>query len=281
MNEQTVGWALHALEPDEEFEVIEHLDTCAECRALVDDVSGVTAELAAALPQHEPPPGLRDAILEEARRTPQQTPQQTGSRRPAPEKADAPAPPPARTDRPLRSVPGGAAGAPARRRGPARVLMTAAAAAAAVVVIAGGGVMVGQLGEMRAERDASVAQAQQMQDALGAIARPGTTHAFLAAPADPARPVAAVVVGAGEREIVPMGLAPNSTEDQTYVLWGIEGDAAPKAVGTFDVRTGSAGPMSVPSAESGTFGTYAVSLENGRQAPASPSAVVATGQVGT
>lgn len=154
------------------------------------------------------------------------------------------------------------------------------AAVAVVAVLAGGGILAGELQSLRAERDASLAQAQQMEGVLAALARPGVEHAFLA-PQPDAPAVAAVLVEDGRREIVPMGLAPNRVDEQTYVLWGLNGDADPTAVGTFDVRSAVSGPLSVASPGSGTFETYAVSLERGREAPPAPSAVTASGQVET
>lgn len=314
MTEQTVGWALHALEPDEEFAMIEHLAGCEQCRRVAADVSDVTAGLAAALPPHEPPPGLRDSIVEQARRTPQQGAPQG---RPVPgDRLDAtptgrhgtstppetPAPsrvpagrqaPPARPGGPGRSRPSSTSGPDrtnrppsgpggSRRAGrfarPGRLLV---AAVAAVAVLVGGGALVGQVQGLQAERDASLAQARQMEQVLTTLSRPGTEHAFLSPATPGATPVAALIVHDGQRELVPMGLSPNEVERQTYVLWGLNGDAAPTPVGTFDVRAESTGPVSVASAAGGTFTQYAVSLERGRTAPAAPSSVVAAGQVET
>ena len=91
MNEQTVGWALHALEPDEELAAVEHLDTCAECQSLAADVAEVTSGLAEAVEQHEPPARLRASIVEQAEQTPQvppstrrHRPRTTAARRSAP-----------------------------------------------------------------------------------------------------------------------------------------------------------------------------------------------------
>ncbi|MEJ8277419.1 anti-sigma factor [Pseudonocardia spirodelae] len=285
MNEQTVGWALHALEPDEEYEVLEHLSTCAECRRLAADVGEVTTGLATAVPQAEPPSSLRASILEQAGRTPQVAP----SDRPAPRHArrdEARGPVPAGPERtpagPTRPPAGPGRGRSRNGwlRRPGRVL---AAVAAALVVIVGGGVAVGQVQSLRAERDASVAQAREMQDVLAAIAQPGTPHAFLA-PEPGAPMVAAVVVHDGRGQVMPMGLAPNQVADQTYVLWGLNGDGTPTAIGTFDVQAGQTGPLAVRSTDggtNGTYGTYAVSLERGREAPPAPTLVVAAGQVET
>ena len=46
MNEQTVGWVLHSLEPDEEIEVRNHLAECASCRDLaVRGLAGISSGL--------------------------------------------------------------------------------------------------------------------------------------------------------------------------------------------------------------------------------------------
>ena len=309
MVEQTVGWALHALEPDEEAAVLEHLPGCAECRGVAADVAGVTVDLATALPQEDPPPRLRESIVEQARRTPQagrdERPDPGQVRRsageghgrpvaPAADRSPVPAPPPdagrrsgpAHSSRPAQGDAGRVAGERRPPAGPGRTgerrrrRRLLVAAVAVVAVLAGGGVVAGEIQSLRAERDASLAQAQQMEGVLSALARPGTRHAFLA-PQPDAPAVAVVLVSDGQREIVPMGLTPNRTDEQTYVLWGLDGDADPTAVGTFDVRPGADGPLSVASPEGGTYGTYAVSLERGREAPPAPSAVVAAGQVET
>ncbi|WP_224390469.1 anti-sigma factor [Pseudonocardia sp. ICBG1293] len=292
MNEQTVGWALHALEPDEEIEVVQHLEGCDECRRLAADVAETTTVLGSAVPQVDPPASLRESILEQARNTPQIGRE---SERPVPRharrdevasRAAAEAAPRARPARSERSTgattrpPAGPGRGPARNgwlRRPGRVLV---AAALALAVIVGGGAAIGQVQSLQAERDASLAQAQEMRDVLSAIAQPGTPHAFLSA--EPGAPmVAAVVMKDGRRQVMPIGLDPNETADQTYVLWGLNDDGTPRAVGTFDVRAGQSGPVSVESADSGNYGTYAVSLERGREAPPAPTKVVVAGQVET
>jgi hypothetical protein len=74
LNEQAVGWALHALEPDEEMAVLLHLQQCASCQAAVRDAEDVLADLGASVEQIEPPPSLREALLERAADTPQRAP---------------------------------------------------------------------------------------------------------------------------------------------------------------------------------------------------------------
>ena len=278
MAEQIVGWALHSLEPDEEMAAVEHLGGCASCRRTAAEVAEVTTGLATAVEQRDPPPRLRASIVELAAQTPQERPSagraepsrvqadgadRRGPRhRVAPQRGSASERPPAR--------PGSS-----RRRG--RMLL---AAVAVVAVLAGGGAVIGYAQQMRSERDASLAQAQNIFETVAQMDRPGTSHAFLAS-APNADPVAAVMVEGGRPTVISVGLAPNSVDRQTYVLWGQNGAGAPQAIGTFDVQPGPGDPISVRSATGGSFGAYAISLEPGRQAPTAPTTVVAKGQVET
>jgi TusA-related sulfurtransferase len=99
LNEQTVGWALHALEPDEEMEVLQHLPQCPSCQDSVRDVEQVMAGLGAAVEQVDPPPSVSSALMERLAQTPQHPRSQEA--RPTPD-----------TDR----VPPPSASVPARRR---------------------------------------------------------------------------------------------------------------------------------------------------------------------
>ena len=65
-----VGRALHALEPDEESRVAEHLRECTVCRALLSETHATMAALAHALPPVEPPSTLRASILAAAAAAP-------------------------------------------------------------------------------------------------------------------------------------------------------------------------------------------------------------------
>lgn len=265
MVERTVGWALHALEPDEEVAAIEHLGSCAECRRTASEVAEVTTGMAAATEPRDPPPGLRASILGQAARTPQQRP---GSPRTGSDPVD---------EVPERRAATRPGVAPPSRR-PRRFALRGRrllAVAAAIVVLAGGGVLVGYTQQVRSDRD------RAMTEALARYDRPGATHAYLA-PTPDAQPVAAVMVDGDRRMVINMGLRPNPVEQQTYVLWGVTANgAAPRAVGTFDVSAASGDPISVPSPPEGSFAMYAVSLEQGRRAPESPSAMLAIGHVET
>ena len=151
--EQAVGWALHALEPDEEIAVERHVPTCPDCSAAVRDAQVVMAQLATAVEQVDPPARLRASILDAAAATPQvrpqvaaQPPPSPGPRQPRTARPTGPAGPRG----PAGPAPGGrggpAPGGPrptgpqpagrSRRLSPGR-LVTAAVAAVAIVAAGG------------------------------------------------------------------------------------------------------------------------------------------------
>ncbi|TQM36671.1 putative zinc finger protein [Pseudonocardia cypriaca] len=298
-SEDAVAFALHALEPDEEAALREHLAGCASCRATVADTELTAAALAAAVEQVDPPARLRGNILAQAARTPQTgrdpTPDatySTGYRRPAGQDVAGARPPtdPARSatrsgggSGPRRSQAGaepqrgrGTSG-PGRRR---RRLVVAALALVAVVAVAGVGGLAAYTVQLQQQRDAQIAQSQALADVLTQVDRPGTSHATLST--SDGRPVGAVVAGTSARTVVTAGLPANDAATSIYVLWGVSTDAAPEPIGTFDVADGAPGPgvhQLGPAAGEQPFIGYAVSLEPGRVAPAAPTIVVASGQV--
>jgi anti-sigma-K factor RskA len=64
VDELIPGYALHALDANDERIVVAHLDECERCRVRLRDYQGVTAALAHAAPPVEPPPQLRQRLLE-------------------------------------------------------------------------------------------------------------------------------------------------------------------------------------------------------------------------
>ncbi len=60
------GYALGTLTEEEARSFASHLTTCDECQQSVRDLAAVGEALARALPQHTPPPGLRDRVLTRA-----------------------------------------------------------------------------------------------------------------------------------------------------------------------------------------------------------------------
>lgn len=295
--EQSVGWALHALEPAEEAEAAAHVPTCEECRVLVDETEELLAMLGSSEQTSEPPAELRAGLLARVEETPQQLTLPLPSLRPA---SSAPAPPPlspAQTqpapppqrppaleperapeqaqptpDQPP-SEPSGPSRAPQAR--PRRWQLALVAAAVAVALGIGG--LAIRTASVEQQRDAETSQTQQLASLLSELQRPGAKAAMLTPPNG--APVAAVVVADGERKLITVGMMPNPTSTHTYVLWGI-GTGPPQALDAFDVTQGTTGPRRVGSAdEADSFTGYAISLEPGRSAPASPSQVVASGQV--
>ncbi|WP_433787552.1 anti-sigma factor domain-containing protein [Actinomycetospora sp. CA-101289] len=284
-----VGWALHALDAEDEADFAAHLATCERCRQTVDETLETFGGIAEALEPAAPPPALRarllDAVAQEAADSAAEdedddvpvsgevppTIWSSSPRRTRDDEREASAPVPASGGSPRH-----ASVVPLRRRRATRWL----AVAAAVVVLAAVGGLAVATQSLRSERDAAAAQAQRdavVVDVLRDAGTPGVVHATLA---DPQGALVGVVVddGSGPR-VLTTGLGANGAEE-VYVLWGIA-DATPRPLGTFDVTEQAPSVRSVPSAaEAAPLAGYAVSLEPGRTAPASPTRVVASGQVG-
>ncbi len=277
-DELAVGWALHALEPEDEELFAAHLPTCPRCRQTVTETTDVMGALVGDLPPVDPPERLRDrlrAAVEETEQLP----------RPAREDQRTPPVPPAVTDGPVpvyrfeispagahrAPVPAGAADPPSPWR---RVLPNALVAAAVAAILALGTWNV-VLDSAREEAQATAAEQAELVDALLVPGR--ATIAPLSAGG---ATVATVVARDGEVQVVSQGLAPNDVREQTYVVWGL-GPDAPTPLGTFDVTSPQPALRTVGSGASGSdaYTGYAVSLEPGRSAPPEPSAVVASGEV--
>jgi hypothetical protein len=279
-NADAVGLALHALEPEEELVVAMHLPSCPSCQQAVRETEEVLVGLGVAVEQVEPPESLRERIVSRADETAQQS--ATRSSPISPDGvAGRPATGPSRHRRPGdHDTTRPSAGRTLRRpwlstRG--RRLMAASLALVGVLTVGGLAVRTAQLEQ---QRDAAISQAQSVADLMAQLDEPGTSHAVLASTAD-GTPVGAVLVRDDQRRLVTVGLPANATDRETYVLWGLRGET-PVAIGTFDVGTAEPGSGTLRSvAEAAGFSAYAISLEPGRTAPASPTVVVATGQVET
>lgn len=316
---QAVGLVLHALERGEEADLRQHLPGCAQCRAAVDEAEAVLSRLGAAVEQVDPPARLRSGLLDAARRNPPTQLAAHGSAAAAPGVDAATVPPGVDDAAPtLGSASGGQSAPaarqlrdarPARSRGarpdgvgppsrpdgvgppsrpdgsagrspgatPGRRRRYVAAALALVAVLGLGGLTARTL-QLQAERDAQAAQMQTVLEMVARFDAPGARHAWLAS-APGAPPVAAVMQHDTTVQFLTVGLPENAAGRDTYVLWGT-GAGAPRAIDTFDVSSGQSAPHAVDSAAgAGDFAGYAISLEPGRSAPASPSTVVASGQV--
>jgi len=248
-DELAVGWALHALEPEDEAEFARHLPGCARCAETVAQTTEAMGALAAGLPPAEPSEGLRARLHAAVAATEQ-------VHRPA-----APLPAPVVALPEPRSV---------RRR-----ILPLALVAAAVAAVLGLGVWNVGLRSDRAELTATMAGQQEVVDALLVPGR-----ATVAPLTHGGRQIATVVARADELQVVPQALAANDVDDSTYVVWGM-GEGAPLPLGTFDVEGSQMVVRTVGSGLTGLdeFSMYGISIEPGREAPSEPTEVVATGQV--
>jgi hypothetical protein len=274
-----VGWALHTLGHEEEADFAAHLETCPTCRQTVDETLETLGELAEAVVPVSPPRHLRRRLLDAAAAEWAASgegvdlPELTGAPVAEPAAPEA-APAPAAEERDATVVP------LSPRRRASRWL---AVAAVALVLAAVGGLAVANQ-SLRTERDNAAAAAAQAEreasvvDVLRDAGTPGVTHATLAGP-EGALVGLVVDDGSGAR-VLTTGLSANGA-NEIYVLWGLA-DGTPRPLGTFDVTQQAPSVSSVPSTTAAVpFAGFAVSIEPGRTAPASPTRVVASGQVGT
>jgi anti-sigma factor RsiW len=255
-DELAVGWALHALEPEDETLFAAHLPGCDRCSATVAETTDVMAAMATDLPAAEPSEALRTRLAAAVEQTAQ---------------VHAAAPEPI--------VPRDASGATTRQHVVAlprwRRALPVALAAAALAAIVGLGLWTVVLSSDREELESTVArQSSVMADLL----TPG--RATVAPLSDDGRPMATVVARDGELTVVTQGLPANEADETTYVVWGLEGTEA-TALGTFDVNGSQMELQTVGSGLTGLddYGAFGISLEPGQEAPPAPTDVVATGQV--
>ncbi len=247
--ELAVGWALHALEPAEESLVAAHMPDCPTCTDIVVGTEWVGATLGLSVPEAIPSAELEQRVLAV-----------TKQREAAPV---VPLPPPMRPTRQTTK--------PSR---PGTGLLAAAAAVVLVAAVVGLGVRVAQLSD---ERNQAASQATEMSEAIRRAADPAAVRVPLLA--DDGGAVGMVLESRDSVAVVATHLPSNRVADQIYVLWGLS-SGAPTALAAFDVAPNAPGLHAVPSAKAtGEFTGYAVSLEAGRRTPATPTVVVAKGQV--
>ncbi len=273
LNEQAVGWALHALEPDEEMAVLLHVPHCPSCQAVARDAEGVLSQLGASVEQVEPPPSLRNALMAAVAETAQDVVPTTAI--PVTGAPAAVVPPPRhRAPEPAAgsSPEGGSRGSWLSRR------RLVAASFALVAVIAVGGFAV-RTTQLQQESQTLAARAQSVANLFQQLDRPGAKHAVLAS-LKSGGAAAAVVVVDGQRQVFSIGLPNNAIDDSTYVLWGLRAGAAAAPLGAFDVTPTDPGVRTVGSgAQNDGFTDYAISIEPGRTMPTAPTDVLAKGAV--
>lgn len=270
-DELAVGWALEALEPDDEARLRRHMAECNRCRQTVDDAREVAAALALALPAEQPSEALRDRILSAAAAEPRPvvaavSDQPAGralERRTRPEPATARTVQRTRRGRPLQ----------------ARHLTRGLALVAALALVVGLGAWNLTLRTQQSQVQATAAQQAAVLDELD------DRGIYRVAPLeDPdGQSVGTVYIHDGVAKVMSNGLPVNDTSTETLVLWGMRPSATPVALGTFDVVGPDLDVRTVSSRSTGLdqYDGYAVSLEPGSQAPSIPTEMVATGTVGS
>ncbi|MGH7503511.1 MAG: anti-sigma factor [Longimicrobiales bacterium] len=219
------GWAasyaLGALDDEERRTFEEHIETCAVCQTELRAQREVVAGLGSAVPFHNPPPALRDRILDDARRV-----------RPISGRAAAHLPP-----------------------GSSSHGMRWLAAAAAVAAVALTAMFVRERSARRdlegtvatltrqaTQMDARIAEldaALAARDSLiAAVLSPDVRTARLAAQGQP--PSARIYWNQERGRVVVAAFdLPAAPAGRAYQLWGITGGAAPVSLGVFN--TGSDG----------------------------------------
>ena len=248
-DELAAGYALDALDPEDERQFLTHLPACPRCRAAVSDFTEITAALADSWLADGPSPQLGERIMTAVTHEP-------GAGLPGPGL--------------IADEPAAAAAGLAERRHRRRLRAFAASAAAAAVLIAGGAVW--------AVRSGSGSAAAPL---TAGCVRAGACREVTLADARSHAPAARVIVTGGTAWLIPSGLPADDSARQVYVLWQITGAHTPLAVGSFDVRAHAGKPMRIGALAVPYRSTwaFAVSLEHGRAIPATPSRPIALGQV--
>jgi hypothetical protein len=132
---------------------------------------------------------------------------------------------------------------------------------------------------LNAERNEAAATAAEQAAIVEALLQPGQAAIAPVADAD-GRTVGTVVARDDRVQVVADGLPTNDTSSSVYVVWGMR-EGVPNPIGTFDVVDDRLDLRTVGSGQTGLddYREYRISLEPGRQAPSTPTEVVATGEV--
>ncbi len=260
--ELVAGFALSALEPEDEQDLVRHLPACAACERELAVHRATLAQLAYGVDDAAPPAALWQAIRRDvvAESGPEAF---TGGAAPAsaPEVADLQAHRSRRLDQPR------------VRRAAA---WTSVAAALALVVSLG----VVRLTDLQQDRDQQGRLSDRLTAAVQAVETgPARTVPLLA---KDGRVNAVAVVQSDRLSLIVDGLPRNDPGSSVYVLWGQSGPEPARALGTFDVldsdlhvvRDLTLGPPGAPDPQ-----LFVVTQEQGRTAPdVSRQPAVATGR---
>jgi hypothetical protein len=238
-DELAAGYALHALEPDEELLFTEHLRDCDDCAALLADHELVAAQLGSLAHDDadlRPPDwsAIRGGVVAPRAEAEAEVTSLDARRRP-------------------------------RLRRPWLPKPWLLGAAAAALVVAGAGVVVGQNIGGSSTSPATQAMSSCRHRAGCTVVQLHASHG-----ADPA----VVLVDGGRATVVPVAMDPPAQGKQ-YVLWQLLRTGAPTPVDGFrDTDASSSAPLVMPYDDTAAF---AISLEDTTWPPAQPTRVMAVG----
>jgi Anti-sigma-K factor rskA len=287
-----VGWAMSALDPEDEAILLPHLAVCDRCTELVAETTLTVGDIGFSVPDEAPPPELRDRLMAAVRNEPRVgggappiagwAPPPPGP--PGPAGPSGPLGPPARpgpgpdswrSAPPPVPPPAGDVVPLAPRRARRWQPITAAAAAAALVVgLAGWNVKLhGDQSDLRG----SLAQRNEV---ITELTRPGVLKVAPITPPGSDTELGMIITRADGITLFANGLPTTAGGATQYWLWALTGptDAAPKPLAAFDV-TGNGPTAQVVSAGGGDLEApvYAISTEARGSHPLKPIKVVGVG----
>lgn len=275
--EELLGaYALDAVDPDERRLVEAHLAECPRCRAELAGHLEVASWMAGG--GSRAPEGIWDRIaeaIEEPAPAMRITSDELDAARRGRGGAAAPTLPPAPGASVVAGEPEGGADvvplAPRSRRRAVRVLVAAVGVAAAVILVLG--IVVARQERRLDDMHREVASVDLQRAAGQAMAAPGASKVSLSAPAGGSTTATVVVMPDGNGFLLG-GTLPTLPADETYQLWGIEGDRVISLGVLGNAPTVAAFPTGGAS-----FTTYALTTEAAGGVAQSANSPVAIGTV--
>lgn len=239
-----VGYAMDALEPEDEQALLAHLPGCEVCAGVVADTRMVMGHLAYAVAPAEPPPsvlaGIRAGIAAGEQESVEPAPVSTLPRR--------------------------------RVHRPAASRWIGVAAALALLV----GLSVWNV-VLQAENRSQQRRLAQASLVTGCLREVGCRTVELRSPGSD-RPRATALVRPQRVQLVVTGLPRNDRDAEVYVLWQQGADNRLAALSSFDITRSEPTVIDAPLTTSRSALTgLAVSREPGRTSPATPTEIVAVG----
>ena len=264
IRDEIVDQVLAQVSPSDRAAHDHHLAECADCSAFLTETEQTVGLLGAYGQVHQPPPGLRESILREAR----------GEARAQ-----------ARGEAIVAVEPAGASDDELTRARLARedtksgrspsTLVTRLLAVAAVVLLAAS---VAWGVSLRGQRDSATAQVSSYAEAIQSLTQPGQMS-VAEIEGSSGSAVATAFVRSTSAMVMPQSLSPNDRANSIYVLWSMTNptDSSPVAIGSFDVTPDAKMSPVVSTGSSPTGTWFAISIEDGRRVPAAPSDVLGAG----